>query len=321
MTIQTDTLKEVLTAARQEIAKVIIGQKQVIDNALIAIFTNHHALIEGVPGVAKTLLVRTLAHVLGCDFGRIQFTPDLMPADITGTHVFNLQENSFTLAKGPVFTTFLLADEINRAPAKTQSALLQAMQERAVTIDRHTHALADNFTVFATQNPIEYQGTYPLPEAQMDRFMLKISMHHPEREEELSLAERMLGDQSPEEVLNSGAVKPVISSEDLGNLRRQLAGIRIKEELLVYLVDIVRGTRRHEGVLVGAGPRATQALLLSSRATAALAGRDFVTPDDIKSLAQAVLGHRIILRPEYEIEGISISEVIDHILQEVTVPR
>lgn len=321
MTIQTDTLKQVLTAARQEMAKVIIGQEQVIDSALIAIFTNHHALIEGVPGVAKTLLVRTLALVLGCDFGRIQFTPDLMPADITGTHVFNLQKNSFALAKGPVFTTFLLADEINRAPAKTQSALLQAMQERAVTIDRRTHPLADNFTVFATQNPIEYQGTYPLPEAQVDRFMLKISMHHPEREEELSLAGRMLGNQSPEEVLKSGAVKPVISPEDLGRLRKQLAGIRIKEELVTYLVDIVRSTRRHEGVLVGAGPRATQALLLGSRAAAALTGRDFVTPDDIKALTHAVLGHRIILRPEYEIEGISISEVIDQILQEVTVPR
>jgi MoxR-like ATPase len=321
MTNQTDTLKKVLSAARQEIAKVIIGQDQVIDSALIAIFTNHHALIEGVPGVAKTLLVRTLAHVLGCDFGRIQFTPDLMPADITGTHVFNMQKNSFSLVKGPIFTTFLLADEINRAPAKTQAALLQAMQERTVTIDRRTHPLADNFTVFATQNPIEYQGTYPLPEAQVDRFMLKISMIHPEREEELSLAQRMLGDQSPEEVLKSGAVKPVISPDALQQLRKQLTGILVKEELVTYLVDLVRRTRRHEGVLVGAGPRATQALLLSSRAAAALSGRDFVTPDDIKAMALPVLGHRIILRPEYEIEGLSIDEVIEGILQEVTVPR
>jgi MoxR-like ATPase len=321
MTLQTDTLKEVLAAAKQEIAKVIIGQEAVIDSALIAIFTNHHALVEGVPGVAKTLLVRTLAHVLGCEFGRIQFTPDLMPADITGTNVFSLQKNSFDLVKGPVFTTFLLADEINRAPAKTQAALLQAMQERAVTIDRRTHVLAENFTVFATQNPIEYQGTYPLPEAQVDRFMLKISMGHPEREEELTLAQRMLGDQSPEDVLKSGAVKQVIGPEVLLQLRKQLEGIRIKEELVAYLVDLVRWTRRHEGVLVGAGPRATQALLLGSRAAAALAGRDFVTPDDIKAMALPVLGHRIILRPEYEIEGLSIGEVIDRILQEVTVPR
>jgi MoxR-like ATPase len=321
MTTAIDALAGALAEAKQEIAKVIIGQDKVIDSALIAIFTNHHALIEGVPGVAKTLLVRTLAHVLGCDFGRIQFTPDLMPADIIGTHVFNMQKQSFSLVKGPIFTTFLLADEINRAPAKTQSALLQSMQERAVTIDRYTHPLADNFTVFATQNPIEQQGTYPLPEAQVDRFMLKIPMGHPDRDEELQLAQRMLGDQAPEAVLKSGAVRAVLTPQTLVALRRQLTAIRIKDELVAYLVDIVRQTRRHQGVMVGAGPRATQALLLSSRAAAALAGRDFVTPDDIKSLAMPVLGHRIILRPEYEIEGLSIEEVITQILQEVTVPR
>jgi MoxR-like ATPase len=317
----TDKLKETLVRAREEIAKVIIGQDQVIDSALIAIFTGHHALIEGVPGVAKTLLVRTLAHVLGCEFSRIQFTPDLMPADVTGTHVFNMQKNSFSLVKGPIFTTFLLADEINRAPAKTQSALLQAMQERTVTIDRRTHALPDNFTVFATQNPIEYQGTYPLPEAQVDRFMLRIPMLHPDRDEELTLARRMLGKESPEAVLKSGAVQPVITAEALTALRQQLEEIRVKEELVAYLVDIVRQTREHQGVLVGAGPRATQALLLSSRAAATLDGRDFVTPDDIKKMAVSVLGHRIILRPEYEIEGLAIEEVIEQILQEVTVPR
>ncbi len=317
----TSNLNDILSQAKQEIAKVIIGQEEVIDSALIAIFTGHHALIEGVPGVAKTLLVRTLAHVLGCEFGRIQFTPDLMPADITGTHVFDMQKNSFSLVKGPIFTTFLLADEINRAPAKTQSALLQAMQERAVTIDRRTHILSDNFTVFATQNPIEYQGTYPLPEAQVDRFMLKIPMYHPDREEELTLAQRMLGDQSPEAVLKSGAVRAVISAEKLEELRQQLKAIHVKEELVGYLVDMVRQTRKHPGVLVGAGPRATQALLLSSRAHAAIDGRDFVSPDDMKSLAVSVLGHRIMLRPEYEIEGLAVEEVISQILQEVTVPR
>jgi MoxR-like ATPase len=318
---EAENLKEILNRAKNEIAKVIIGQDRVIDSALIAIFTGNHALIEGVPGVAKTLLVRTLAHVLGCEFARIQFTPDLMPADITGTHVFNMQKSTFALVKGPLFTTFLLADEINRAPAKTQSALLQAMQERLVTIDRRTHPLSENFTVFATQNPIEYQGTYPLPEAQVDRFMLKIPMLHPGREEELTLARRMLGRESPEAMLNSGAVQPVISASALKALRRQLEHIRVKDELTDYLVDIVRRTRRHPGVLVGAGPRATQALLLSSRAHAALAERDFVTPDDIKALAVPVLGHRIILRPEYEIEGLAIEEVIEQILQEVTVPR
>src|SRR5712664_2240090 len=201
MNANVDELRETLARARQEVTKVIIGQQEVVDKALIAIFTGQHALIEGVPGVAKTLLVRTLAHVLGCEFARIQFTPDLMPADITGTNIFNLQRNEFTLVRGPIFTTFLLADEINRAPAKTQSALLQAMQERQVTIDRETHALSPNFTVFATQNPIEYEGTYPLPEAQKDRFMLKITMNYPEREQEQALARRMIGQESPERTL------------------------------------------------------------------------------------------------------------------------
>lgn len=316
-----EQLKEVLARARQEVGKVIIGQTEVVDRALIAIFTNHHALLEGVPGVAKTLLVRTLAHVLGCEFARIQFTPDLMPADITGTNVFNLQTNSFTLIKGPVFTSFLLADEINRAPAKTQSALLQAMQERQVSIDRDTHALSPNFTVFATQNPIEYEGTYPLPEAQKDRFMLKITMRAPERDEELLLAKRMLGQDAPENILANGAVQQVVTAECLARLRRELENITVREELLAYLVDLVRASRKSESVLVGAGPRATQALLLASRAAAAMAGRDFVTPDDIKMMAFPVLEHRLILRPEFEIEGVSVNEVIEKILQEIAVPR
>ena len=314
-------LQDVLSRARSEVGKVIIGQADVIDQALIAIFTGHHALIEGVPGVAKTLLVRTLSAVLGCDFSRIQFTPDLMPADITGTNVFNFQRNEFTLVKGPVFTTFLLADEINRAPAKTQSALLQAMQERKVSIDRQTHELNRNFTVFATQNPIEYEGTYPLPEAQKDRFMLKISMPTLQRDEELQLAERCLGAQAPEARLDAGAVEPVITPQDMETLRLALRTVSVREELLAYLVDVIRRSRTHPSVLVGAGPRATQALLLASRASAALDGRDFVTPDDVKRLAVPVLEHRLILRPEFEIEGLSVPEVIGQILQEVAVPR
>src|SRR5437870_6658264 len=230
MNANFDELRETLARARQEAAKVIIGQGDVMDKALITIFTGHHALIEGVPGVAKTLLVRTLAHVLGCEFARIQFTPDLMPADITGTNVFNLQRSEFSLIKGPVFTSFLLADEINRAPAKTQSALLQAMQERVVTIDRDTHPLSPNFTVFATQNPIEYEGTYPLPEAQKDRFMLKISMKAPERAEELALAQRTMTKEAPEALLNNGAVQAVIEAEDLVQLREQLGLIVMREE-------------------------------------------------------------------------------------------
>ena len=321
MSEKTEKLKKALLLTKQEVAKVIIGQEQVVDQALIAIFSGNHALIEGVPGVAKTLLVRTLAHVMRCDFARIQFTPDLMPTDITGTHVFNLQKEVFALVKGPVFTSFLLADEINRAPAKTQSALLQAMQERTVTIDRKTHQLAPNFTVFATQNPIEYEGTYPLPEAQKDRFMLKISMDHPAREEELSLARRMLGKDSPENVLASGHIKQIITPEILGKLRESLEDILVKEELSAYIVDIVRLSREHSSVMVGAGPRATQALILAARTYAAINGRDFITPDDVKTMAPAVLGHRIILRPEFEIEGLTVKEVIDDILKQVAVPR
>ena len=321
MNENTEILKKVLLKTKQEVAKVIIGYEHVVDQALIAIFTGTHALIEGVPGIAKTLLVRTLAHVMQCDFARIQFTPDLMPTDITGTHVFNLKTNEFSLVKGPVFCSFLLADEINRAPAKTQSALLQAMQERTVTIDRETHPLPANFTVFATQNPIEYEGTYPLPEAQKDRFMLKITMDPPGEDEELTLARRMLGKDTPENTLTSGAVQQIIKPEVLPKLRSALEGILVKEDLVSYVVNIVRKTRNHQSVLVGAGPRATQALLLSSRAFAAINGRDFVTPDDIKTMAYPVLEHRLILRPEYEIEGLMIREVIETILKEIAVPR
>jgi MoxR-like ATPase len=259
--------------------------------------------------------------VLGCEFARIQFTPDLMPTDITGTNIFNLQRNEFTLIRGPIFTSFLLADEINRAPAKTQSALLQAMQERSVSIDRDTHPLPETFTVFATQNPIEYEGTYPLPEAQKDRFMLKITMAAPSRDDEFTLARRMLGDDSPEATLARGEVQAVIKPEDLRELRHQLQKITVREELLAYIVDIVRATRQHESVLVGAGPRATQSLLLAARGYAAIAARDFVTPDDIKIMAMPVLEHRLILRPEFEIEGLAVSEVIERILQEIAVPR
>jgi MoxR-like ATPase len=319
--MNTERLKEVLAQARHETGKVILGQQEVIEKALIAIFTGNHALIEGVPGVAKTLLVRTLAHVLGCDFARIQFTPDLMPADIIGTNVFNLQRNEFSLIKGPIFTSFLLADEINRAPAKTQSALLQAMQERLVTIDRDTHALAPNFTVFATQNPIEYEGTYPLPEAQKDRFMLKITMKAPDRADELILAQRTLTPEAPETLLANGAVQAILQPQDLRELREQVGAILMREDLIGYLVDIVRATRQHESVLVGAGPRATQALITASRAYAAMSGRDFATPDDVKAMALPVLEHRLILRPEFEIEGLTVPEVIQQILLQISVPR
>jgi MoxR-like ATPase len=321
MNASLDELKEILNRARAEVAKVVIGQEQSVRYALIAIFTNQHALVEGVPGVAKTLLVKTLAHILGSPFSRIQFTPDLMPSDIIGTNTFHLQKNEFAFVPGPIFTTFLLADEVNRAPSKTQSALLQAMQERQVTVDRQTYSLARNFTVFATQNPVEFEGTYPLPEAQKDRFMLKIRVGLPERGEELELANRMLSPNAPETVLESGTVQPVVSEDDLERLRQTLSAVLVKPELLAYLVDIVRATRHHESVLVGAGPRATQALLLGSRANAAIDGRDFVTPDDIRTLANGVFEHRLILRPEFEIEGTDALSVIRKILDQVPVPR
>jgi len=321
MNEKLEIFKSTLSQIKTEIAKVIIGQEDVVDKALIVILTGNHALIEGVPGIAKTLLVRTLAQVLGCEFGRIQFTPDLMPADITGTNVFNIKFNEFNLVKGPVFTSFLLADEINRAPAKTQSALLQAMQERNVTIDCTTYSLSSHFTVFATQNPIEFEGTYPLPEAQKDRFMLKITMETPTMEQELELAQRMVGDNAPEHVLARHAIKPVLTSDMLSVFQETLKTILIREELVRYLVEIVRKTREHQGILIGAGPRATQALIMGSLCFAAIQGRDFVIPDDVKFMTSPVLEHRLILRPEYEMEGLDINEVINEILQDVSVPR
>ena len=304
-----------------ELRKVIIGQQAAIRQSLVVVLANQHALIEGVPGLAKTLLTRTLARVLGCEFNRIQFTPDLMPADITGTSVFNLQSNEFSLVKGPVFTAFLLADEINRAPAKTQSALLQAMQERTVTIDRETHRLSPNFTVFATQNPIESEGTYPLPEAQKDRFMLKISMTWPERDDELDLARRSLNEQAPEAVLRRGEVAQCLSELEIGELRTALQMVTVSEQLVEYVVEVVRRTRTDDSILFGAGPRATQALLTGSRAWAALQGRDFVSPDDVRAIASPALEHRLLLRPESELEGVRPGEVLDRILHDVPVPR
>jgi MoxR-like ATPase len=320
MSATLENFHSLIQELRGEVGKVIIGQRDALDHALITILCRQHALIEGVPGVAKTLLTRTIAQVLGCSFGRIQFTPDLMPADITGTNVFNLQRNEFSLVQGPVFTTFLLADEINRAPAKTQSALLQAMQERTVTIDRETFQLSPDFTVFATQNPIEFEGTYPLPEAQKDRFMLKIVMTWPERDEELLLANRMLGADSPEASLAAGRIEPIAQGK-LDEMRACVRAVVASAELVQYVVEIVRATRTHPGILLGAGPRATQSLMLASRARAALDGRDFVTPDDVRSMASAVLEHRLILRPEAEVEGVLAQEIVEQIFSSVAVPR
>jgi MoxR-like ATPase len=319
--LNLDQFQAVIEKVTAEIGKVMIGQDDAIRFSLVVTLCNQHALIEGVPGLGKTLLARTLAATMGCEFKRIQFTPDLMPADITGTNVFNLQRNEFSLAKGPLFTTFLLADEINRAPAKTQSALLEAMQERTVTIDRESHRLSPNFTVFATQNPIESEGTYPLPEAQKDRFMLKIGMKWPESDDELSLARRSLDASAPEAVLLRGEVNACLTEADLVGLREALGRVRVSEELIDYAVKAVRRTRADDAILVGAGPRATQALLRAARAWAAIAGRDFVSPDDIRAVALPVIEHRLIPRPEAEMEGVRTDELLDRILHEIPVPR
>jgi MoxR-like ATPase len=321
MNSNVEQLQYLMESTRTEIQKVIIGQDDAIAMALVTIFTGQHALIEGLPGIGKTLLVKTFSRVLGCDFNRIQFTPDLMPSDITGNYIFNTRESSFEFAAGPVFTEFLLADEINRAPAKTQSALLQAMQERCVTVDRNTLALSSHFTVFATQNPVEFEGTYPLPEAQKDRFMLLIKMGYPEDDEEKNLAARFISNEAPEDIVKGEKVKQILTRESLEFSKSILKSIIIKEDIVNYAVDIVRRTRKHPGARIGAGPRGTQSLLLAARAYAIVNGRNFVIPDDIKDLAQSVLGHRIIIRPEYEMEGVSAHEIVQSILNETPVPQ
>jgi MoxR-like ATPase len=306
---------------RHQVAQVIVGQQYLLDRLLVGLLANGHVLIEGVPGLAKTTAVNTMARAMDCQFKRIQFTPDLLPADLIGTLVYNPKSGEFTTKKGPIFGNIILADEINRAPAKTQSALLQAMQERRVTIDRDTHILSPNFTVFATQNPIEYEGTYPLPEAQKDRFLFKITMGYPDRAEEVELARRMLEDDAPEKTLDQNNLQPILTADELSRMRAVLNLVTVRQELREYMVDLVRQTRQEDSILVGAGPRATQAILLSSRAHAAISGRDFVTPDDVKAVALPVLEHRLLLRPESEIEGVTVAEVIERVLQRVAVPR
>jgi MoxR-like ATPase len=305
---------------RRELAKVIVGQDAVIEQLLVALLAEGHALVEGVPGTGKTLLVKTLARIVGADFGRIQFTPDLMPSDITGTNVFNTATASFSLRRGPVFTDVLLADEINRTPPKTQAALLEAMEERQVTIDGEQHRLSPLFTVFATENPIEYEGTYPLPEAQLDRFLLKVLIDYPTVEEEARVVSNWDSGFSARR-LEQVDVRPLAEPAAVMRCRAEVRAARMEPGVQGYLVELVRRTREHPSVAYGASPRASVALLLCSKALAAMGGRDFATPDDVKAVAPATLRHRISLRAEAELDGATPDAVIADILNTVEVPR
>ena len=305
---------------RTEVSKVISGQDAIIEQILVAILANGHVLLEGVPGVAKTLMVRALARTLSMQYGRIQFTPDLMPSDVIGTSIFNPKTSDFELRKGPIFVNVLLADEINRTPPKTQAALLESMEERRVTIDGEAHPLPPPFLVFATQNPLDFEGTYPLPEAQLDRFLLKVLVDYPGDAAEIDVLRRHhqgFRPQSPEDA----GIQEVVSPEQLLDLQRQVQKITVEDKVFSYIYDIVKATRNSNDVLVGASPRAGIALLNCSKAIAALRGREFVIPDDVKELALPVLRHRVILRPEAEVEGLTIDRVLTGLLAAQPVPR
>lgn len=305
---------------RGELHKVIVGQDEPIEQILVALLAEGHALIEGVPGTAKTLTVKTLSHIINASFGRIQFTPDLMPSDITGTNVFNLATSTFSMRQGPIFTDILLADEINRTPPKTQAALLEAMEERQVTIDGEVHQLSPIFTVLATENPIEYEGTYPLPEAQLDRFLVKILLDYPGEEHERQIVSNW-NDGFNSRRLHQVDIRPLADADAISRCRREVSSARMEPGVQHYLVDIVRRTRTHPFIHYGASPRAAVALLLCSKALAAIRGRDFSTPDDIRDVARPVLRHRLILRAEAELEGATPDTVITDILKSAEVPR
>jgi MoxR-like ATPase len=302
------------------VGKVIVGMAGAVDLLLCALLSGGHVLLEGAPGTGKTLLVQAFATSLGLKFGRIQFTPDMMPGDIVGTNLFNFQTNEFTLTPGPVFTEILLADEINRTPPKTQAALLQAMSERAVTIDRKTLDLGDDFLVCATQNPIEQQGTYPLPEAQLDRFLFKALLDYPGRDEEVEIVRRHGTGTSTPRPAASG-VGPVVTREHVAWARSASASVRLADPLAEYVVDVVRATRTHPAIETGASPRAAAMLSAASRALAALSGRDFVIPDDVKSLAPPLLRHRLVMTPSSDIEGFSPDRAVFEILSQLPAPR
>ncbi|GAB3896386.1 MoxR family ATPase [Larkinella knui] len=312
-------LKTAVDAIRAEIGKVIVGQHQTIDLLLTALLADGHVLIEGVPGVAKTLIAKLLAKTISVDFSRIQFTPDLMPSDVLGTSIFNPKTTDFEYRRGPIFSNIVLIDEINRAPAKTQAALFEVMEERQATNDGITYLLAEPFLVLATQNPVEQEGTYRLPEAQLDRFLFKVVVGYPNILEEVNI---LKGHHERRNLADAvEAVQPALTAEQLQTLRSQVHRVHIEDKLLEYIAQIVQSTRTHKSLFLGASPRASVALLNSSKALATLRGRDFVTPEDVQELAAPVLRHRVLLTPEREMEGGTADEVIGQVVQKIEVPR
>ena len=307
-------------ALRREVAKVVVGQEDALRLVLIALVCEGHVLLEGVPGVAKTTLVRAVGAALGLRFRRIQFTPDLMPSDILGTQIFNFQDGHFHLVEGPVFTNLLLTDEINRAPAKTQAALLEAMQERQVSIEGTPRILPQPFLVLATVNPVEYEGTYPLPEAQLDRFLFKIRLDYPSKEEELGILQQHRGDSAGLTAL-LGTVKPAASAEDLSRAKEEAIQVQMEPKVADYLVAMVRRTRDSVHIQLGGSPRASLLLQIAARASASLEGRDYVIPDDIKQLFVPVLRHRLLLTTSAEVEGLGADQILRSIADSVPVPR
>ncbi len=321
MTLSIEQGAERLALLRSAIAARIIGQPEAIDDALVTFLARGHLLIEGVPGTAKTLLVRVLAGALGLRFTRIQFTPDLMPSDLTGISVMRDQSKGFEFQPGPVFTDLLLGDEINRAPAKTQAALLEAMAERQVTTDGVTRALDPLFTVYATQNPVEHEGTYPLPEAQLDRFLLKSIVRYPDKEAELAMLAAHEAGFDPERLGGTSLMEPVLTREEAIGLRALTDSVRVAPEVREYIANITRATREEAALALGASPRATVALMRAARAAAVLAGRGFVLPDDVKDRARAALRHRVVVAPELEVEGRDADDVLGSIIDRIEAPK
>lgn len=316
--VDLSALEKAVNEAKEEIGKYIIGQENMIEQVLISLFAYGHVLLEGVPGIAKTLTAKVFAQTLGVDFNRIQFTPDLMPSDVLGTSVFNMKTSEFEFKKGPIFSNVVLIDEINRAPAKTQAALFEVMEERQITLDGTKHELGFPFLIIATQNPIEQEGTYRLPEAQLDRFLFRIKLDHPSLEEEVEILNRFKNQvKSPD----MSAVKSVFTPEKIKEIQETIEKVRVSDGLVKYIAEVVHQSRNNPRIYLGASPRASLSILKASKTVAALRGRDFVTPDDIQYVAVPVLNHRIILSPDTEMEGVQAEEVISDMIAKVEVPR